>query len=172
MSNEIIVNYRGHEIRYNHNADEWMCSELDGGYITNPRLSKVKERIDKMYLDIRKKNAVPVVEVAKLSWFSRDEAIVEGMVVEYLGGSKIAVVSQRMGAKKASRAERQLKDVAPDTPEVREAISEYLKAHEETAKARRVEDEMFDKIPRLSIHAIQKLVDIHVNGDTEEEDKT
>ncbi|TGT90884.1 MULTISPECIES: hypothetical protein [unclassified Mesorhizobium] len=170
---EIETTYRGHLIRYGENSDTWYAHDL-GFEASNQSLAKLKTQIDKMYLDLRKKAAVKAFEI-RPGYMGQLPTCAEATVTEYLksfsekdyrtGGQtltrhKVAVVALRRDNDRASRAEKELSDLMPNTPEAQAAYDEALRLYEVTKAAQKAADEAFKAIPRLSIDDIRELVRI------------
>lgn len=167
MGDRIETEYRGHTIRYNDNSDEWSCSDL-GFRSSHQSLKKVKERIDKMYLDLRKAAALPCYEISTYG----DPSKTEAKITEYIGarferdyksnerklkGYKVAVVAKRRNNDKASRAEADLESLMPDTPEALAVFAEVEAAYEKVKAAKAVYDETVARLPRLTVDDIVEL---------------
>lgn len=56
----IKTEYRGYEIRFSEDADEWTCSDCNIGHQS---LQKVKAGIDKLHMKMRKESAVECYEI-------------------------------------------------------------------------------------------------------------
>jgi len=170
MAEKIKTEYRGHGIIYSENGDEWWCSDIN---YTNGSLQKIKARIDKMYLDLRKRSATPAFEISNYNGPVKTEAT----VVEYIGevwegggwntkkprqlvDHKIAVVAKRTGSEKASRREEKLSTLMATTPEAEAAFAEYVRLHAIAREAKKVADAAFDAIPRLTLDDVAELVRI------------
>ncbi|TIT80123.1 MAG: hypothetical protein E5W57_04120 [Mesorhizobium sp.] len=170
---EIETTYRGHLIRYGENSDEWYCSDLESGNNSHASLAKLKAKIDKMYLDLRKKAAVKAFEINP-GYMGRLPECIEATVTEYLKTfteknwkgvegptrHKVAAVALRRDNDRASRAEKELANLMPDTPEAHAAYAEALRLYEVTKAAQLAADEAFKAIPRLSLDDIRELVRI------------
>lgn len=166
----IKTEHRGHTIIYSENGDEWWCSDIN---YSNVSLQKVRARIDKMYLDLRKKSATPCFEISNYGKGDK----VESSVVEYLdeiweGGGwnlktprhlanhKVAVVAKRQGSEKSSRREAKLSELMPVTDEANAAFEEFRRLRDIAIDAQRVANAAFDAIPRLKIEDVAELVRI------------
>lgn len=167
------IKYRGHVITFGENSDEWSCLDLGPGF-ANASLRKVKASIDKMYLDQRKKAAVACFEL-RGGYSDRPPDAVEGSIIEYVGpvakmsyrssdpaseGHKVAVVAKRHGRERAARAEAEISDLMPDTPEAHAALAEAEAAHEKARIAFAIFREAFNRIPRISPEDIAELIRI------------
>lgn len=164
--------YRGHTIRWSDNSDEWTCYDLSDKVRSSPKLSRIKAAIDRLYLAERKANATPCYEL------SQHGKRIESTVVEYLGARtktswtgnttttthKVAVVAKREGSERPSRREAELTSLAPATPEVERAYSEYLALKAEAQAAADKADRAFKAIPRLSLDDIEALVRLEAEG--------
>lgn len=170
---EITTTYRGHEIRYGENSDEWYCSDLESGGQSHASLAKLKAKIDKMYLDLRKKAAVKAFEIN--TGYYEKPSLNETTVIEYvgqakvrdyskgghtLGPHKVACVATRRGNDRPSRAEMEMSGLMPDTPEAHAAFAEALRLAEIAEAARKVAVATQAAVPRLSLDDIADLVKI------------
>ncbi|MER9833401.1 hypothetical protein NKJ28_00290 [Mesorhizobium sp. M0145] len=169
---DIETTYRGHLIRYGENSDEWYCRDLEVGGGSHVSLAKLKAKIDKMYLDLRRKAAVKVFEVN--GGYSSKPSITEATIIEYVRPfaekdwkgvvgrtrHKVATVAQRNGSERASRAEKELSDLMPDTSEAQAAFAEALRLAEIAAEAQKAATEALNRIPRLTLDDIAELVRI------------
>lgn len=175
MSDQLIIHYRGYEIRWNDNLEEWSCDDLSGKLRSSDKPSKLKAAIDKMYLDRRKAAAVAVLEVT-YGGHSRGE-LIDAKVTEYLGSRrdsryvkgkseyydrhKVAVSALRGSNDKISRQEKELTDLAMDTPEVREAYARYSDLYNQAKELDRQANAAREAIPRLTIEDIKPLVELY-----------
>ena len=176
MSEELIIHYRGFEIKWNGNREEWYCYDIDGKDGSSPKPSKIKAAIDKMYLSRRKASSVAVLEIAYGGGFTRG-TLIDAMVTEYVGpiverdystpngrkivGHKVAVVAERKDNRKASRRELRLDTLASDTPEVRAAYDEYIRLFEESRRVAKLAEAAQKAIPRLRLEDINPLVELY-----------
>lgn len=141
---------------------------------------KVKASIDKMYVDLRKRNAVACFELSG-GYSDNTPGKTAGTVVEYLKPEhtrdcktsqikstdhKVAVVAKRSSNERAARAEKRLSGLMPDTPEALAAFEAAVEAHAKVKEAMAVYREAFARIPRLSLSDISELKRI---ADTEAE---
>ncbi len=160
------IEYRGHTVRYGENSDEWYCSDL--GY-SSEKLSSVKARIDKMYLDLRKKSAVSCFEISSY----RGAKKTPSSIVEYLKNNEgkknwnskpepivhtVAVVARRDGSDKASRREAKANELMPDTPEAHAAWAIFEEKSELLKHAERAANKAFDAIPRVTVDMMADLI--------------
>lgn len=163
--------YRGYEIEYSDNSEEWFCHDLTETYgVTYPKLSTVKAKIDQMLLTLRKKSAV---EAYGIFGGSSKPEMGACMVTEYLGSKKtskydrdpaapmVAVMSIRKGKEKPSRREVHLASIMPNTPEAHAAFEAAMDAYLEAQKASNRYREAFASIPRLQLDHIKTLVEIY-----------
>lgn len=178
----IKTEYRGHTIAYGGNSEEWHCLDVNFG---SPSLSKVKARIDKMYLDMRKQSAVDVFEMSKggvnsmpvltpslivdfvgtkleKSFYSRDAEPVEKHIV--------AVAAQRAHSTKVARREANINELMPSTPAAERAWGEYLIACEGLRAAHAIAERAYRAIPRVSLEdvaALKAIKDSQKDADNE-----
>lgn len=173
----ISTTYRGYEITYNENTEQWNCYDLESSYSgkdsSSPKLSTIRAKIDKMVTDMRKAAAVEAFEINTnhTSKPSKRNCI----VTEYLGNvkgryswepeitPKVASVSLRNGKSKPTRSEIAITMIMPNTREALEAYEDAAAAYREIEKARAVYAERLAAIPRLSLDDIKALVEIHEN---------
>ncbi|UUV43231.1 hypothetical protein RCCWILLIS_59 [Rhodobacter phage RcCWillis] len=155
----IETEYRGHRIIYSENGENWYSPDIEKS--DAPTLSKVKAKIDKMYLDMRKRSAFTGFEIGDY----RGPSLTETTIVEYvkekverpfLSSSKeptvthiVAAVAQRSGREKAARRQCDLSTIAPDTPETHAAF--------EIAKARWADVQAAEKAYKAAIQAIPRV---------------
>lgn len=178
----IETEHRGHRIIYGMNSEDWSCHDVN---YASPSLSKVKQRIDKMYLDQRKRSAVEAFEIERAGTFGEAPTKVATMITEYVGpkmekdfrgvkreliqvGHLVASVAKRGGDSKAVRRDRLLDQIMPDTPEAHAAHEEYLRAVSIVRDAKKEADKAFAAIPRVTIDMIADLVRIKESGDASE----
>jgi hypothetical protein len=165
--------YRGHTITYGENSDEWYCGDLEAGGASHVSLAKLKAKIDKMYLDLRRKAAVKAFEIG--SGYYEKPSLNATTVIEYvgqaktrnyngggftLGAHKVACIAPRRGNDRASRAEKELDGIMPDTPEAHAAFAEALRLAEIASAAKKAADAALKAVPRLSLDDIAELVRI------------
>lgn len=165
----IETEYRGYNIRFSENEDEWRCYDAGDG-IKHPKLSGVKAKIDSLLLAERKIGATMCFEIDK---YRGCVSLTESTVIEYLGpklerrnnipfiaAQKVAVVSRRRGNTKSARREDTLDGLAPDSDETRAAWAEAQRLHVILAAAQKTYDAAVKAIPRLTLADIQPLVKI------------
>lgn len=174
---EVKTEYRGHVIRWSDNEDAWTCYDLSDKVRSSPKLSILKGHIDRLYLAERKRSATPCWELSSYS-----NGRTEGSVVEYLKAKEerswssqkvgrvqhiVAVVAQRSGSERPSRAEKDLDNLAPMTPEFDAAWAEFQRLHQLAKEAEKRARDAFTALPRLQLADVQKLVDLaqHTEGD-------
>lgn len=135
----LATEYRGYTIRFGENDEKWSCWDIE---FSHEKLSKVKERIDRMHLQLRKASSVDcLVMDGGDDW--HPAKFHEGKIVDYVGvvrsqrpgtfervytgpvvDHKVAVVSAKTGDK-ASRRTQVLSDAyAPEAIEMMPAILE------------------------------------------------
>jgi hypothetical protein len=85
--------YRGYEIRFSENSDEWGCYAIG---FHHEKLSKVKAKIDAMHLKLRKGAAVDcfVLECAR---YMGGYSLKEAKVIDYLGPIREKKSFERVG---------------------------------------------------------------------------
>lgn len=66
--------YKGFKVRYSENEDEWNAYELN---VSDPRLGKLKAKIDKILREARKSAAIPAVLISGIHHEPRDVNVVE-----------------------------------------------------------------------------------------------
>lgn len=174
---EVKTEYRGHTIRWSDNEDAWTCYDLSDKVRSSPKLSILKGHIDRLYLAERKKASTPCWELS-----SHSSTRIEGSVVEYLKAKEerswssqkvervrhiVAVVAQRSGSERPSRAEKDLDNLAPMTPEFDAAWAEFCALNTLAKAAEKRARDAFAALPRLQLDDVQKLVDLaqHTEGD-------
>lgn len=176
MSDPIKTEYRGHAIFYGENSDEWHCNDVGRSGASSSSLAKVKQAIDKMYLDLRKKAATPCFEIGIYNRGQRTESVCieyiepvwEGggwntAVPRHVANHKVAVVAKRDGSTKPSRRETKLSELMPDTPEAEAAWQEFKRLCAIAEAANKAANAAFDAIPRLTVDDIAALVEIKNN---------
>lgn len=178
----IETEHRGHRIVYGMNSEDWFCHDVG---FSSPSLSKVKQRIDKMYVDQRKRSAVEAFEIEMAGSFGEAPTKVPASITEYVGpkmekdfrgvkreliqvGHLVASVAKRGSDSKAARRDRLLDQMMPDTPEAHAAHEEYLRAVLIVQQAKKAAHEAFKAIPRMTIDMIADLVRIKESGDASE----
>jgi len=161
--------YRGYEIRYSENQDEWVCYDCG---VTEPTLSKAKAKIDALHLKMRKAAATPCYEI-------REDGFTVGLedatVIQYRGenweepwmsskkarfrGHRVASMCQRGVSSRKSRRDCYLHTLVPQTEEARAAAAEAARLGEIAKAADKAYREAIDAIPRLDIEDIEGLVE-------------
>lgn len=180
----ITTEYRGYEIKWSDNADEWVCYDAGEG-VSGSSLLKVKEAIDRINLKARKDAAVPCIE---LHSSSRGIGKTESMIVQYIGpkidrvgsyfegytqaitGHKVATVGKRRGNKKATRSVNELHKLMPDTPEAHAALAIADQLRKVAIEADAMADAAFKLIPRMQLSDVQRLVEITQTENGENDD--
>ena len=164
----IETEYRGHRIIYSENQDNWYASDIQNS--DAPTLSKVKAKIDKMYLDMRKRSAFNGFEISghgepTLTPTTIVEYVKEKVERSWSDPSKItsrshivAAVAQRGGREKAARRQCNLDEIAPDTPETMVAFENAKALWVEMRRAEKAYRDAVAAIPRVSFHDITDLV--------------
>lgn len=166
----LATEYRGYKIRFGENDETWWCPDIE---FSHEKLSKVKERIDRLHLQLRKASSVNCL-VMEGAYNDTGTAFYEGKVVDYIGvvrahrlGSferiptgpvvdhTVAVVSAK-GGDKASRRSQKLSDAyAPEAADMLPAILE------QQAIIKRARDEIKrirDAMPRIQFDQLADLV--------------
>lgn len=180
----IEVIHRGYVIRYNENADEWSCS--DAGYYSSPKLSNVKQRIDKILLDVRKKAALDVFSIGGSADIRAGKNAVR--IIEYLGREKVSSLRANYGSggkvdgehkvaafgkdgwsEKKARREYTINNLMPDTSEAHAAFARYEEACAREREAKQATKVAFEAIPRVTIDMISELVRIADAPETEKD---
>jgi hypothetical protein len=167
----ITTEYRGHKIMWSDNTDEWTCYDLSDKVRSSPKLSVIKDAIDRLYLAERKAAGTPCWELSQHS-----NARYPAQIIEYLGAKtesswtrgkpdtvkhKIAVVATRNGNERPSRREAYITELAPLGPETDAAWQVYAGAVAERKAAEKRERDAYAAIPRIDLEAISKLVELH-----------
>jgi hypothetical protein len=170
----IITEYRGHQIEYSHNADEWNC--FDVGY-SSSKLSNVRSRIDKFYLDIRKNSAISCFELEH-----NGHGKTPAMIIDFIKQKQdrswdgklkeidhiVSVVAKRAGKQKQSRREAKITELMQDTPEAEAAYQVYVEKYHLYLKAQREYHAAKQAIPRVKPEQIETLIKIKLNEDSNE----
>jgi hypothetical protein len=175
--NSIEIEYRGHVIRYSENADEWTCYDLNS--YSSPKLSNVKQRIDKMYLDQRRKSALPCYILEGGYDIHGPLRKIEASIIEYVGPEhrrdhsrgmtadvvdhKVATTAVRHGNERASRTVSELSGLMADTPEALAAFDQAVALYKKARAAWDAYREAVKQIPRVSLDDIPDLVRIASN---------
>lgn len=174
MTKELVINYRGHEIKWSENMEEWTCYDLSGKVKSAEKPSKIKAAIDKMYLDRRKASAIPVLEITYGGGGTRSE-LIDAKVTEYVKCIKssswsskpppdrhvVAVSALRSGNDRPTRLEKEITELAIDTPEVRDAYAAYLDAYTTSQQWLKKANELREAIPRLTLDDIKPMVELY-----------
>lgn len=175
--------YRGYEITYNENTEEWACYDLNSSYATgsSPKLAAIKARVDKMIVGMRKAAAVEAFEINTNA--SSKPSKNNCMVIEYVGTdrngytrdapieAKVATMAIRRDNDKPTRKETFLNGIMPNTREALEAYEDAMSAYLEVQKARATYQERLDAIPRLSLDDIKGLVEVYENQQSKPEEQ-
>jgi len=160
--------YRGHNITYSENSDEWNCYDI--GY-SNISMQKVKAKIDAFYLKLRKASAVQCYEISGHGRIQKTESTIIEFVktVEQKAWStgkvtrtdhKVAVVARRDGNERASRRETDIQMLMPETEEAHAAFAEAERLYERVVKAQKEFDTAYAAIPRVTLADIEALRNI------------
>lgn len=162
--------YRGYKISFSENAENWSCFDIE---YSHEKLSKVKERIDRLHLQLRKASSVDCL-VMENSHHDTGTAFHEGKIVDYLGvvrsqrpgtfervntgpvvDHKVAVVSARRGDKASRRTQNLSEAFAPEAAEMLPAILEQQaiikRARDEIQRIRKA-------MPRIQFDQLADLV--------------
>lgn len=166
---DLRTEYRGYEIRYNDNSDEWTCSDI-GRKNSAPTLSKMKANIDDYLRSIRKEASVICYELSRHGGLKLTEATVTeyigpkidgsswGGTPRHVAGHKVAVAAKWSGNDKVSRREQSLSDCVPMTPEAAEAITEARRLEAIAKAATAAYEQAVAAIPRLTLEDVSGLV--------------
>lgn len=82
--------YRGYDISYSENQDEWNCYDIG---FSHEKLSRVKAKIDDMHRKLRKANAFHCLDISS----HREASVTEATIVEYLGPIRKSKSFERVG---------------------------------------------------------------------------
>jgi hypothetical protein len=82
--------YRGYTIRFGENDEKWSCWDIE---FSHEKLSKVKERIDRLHLQLRKASSVDCLVMGGGYRDGEVPKFYEGKIVDYSG----VIRSQRPG---------------------------------------------------------------------------
>lgn len=167
------VEYRGYTIRFSENEEKWRCWDIEFGH---EKLSKVKERIDKMHLQLRKASSVDclVLEGVGSHDIRNVATFHEGKIVEYLRPERavrpgtfervgtgeiidhhVAVVSAKRGDKASRRTQMLSNAYALEAADMLPAI------HTQQKIIREAEDEIKRiraSMPRIQFEQLADLV--------------
>lgn len=173
---EIKTIYRGYEIIFRDNSEEWCCTELVGSYgngSSYPKLSTVKAKIDNMIASLRKKSTVSVYDIqAGDGYGNKRISISPAIITEYIGqksssrhdksaAHRVATMAVRGGKSKPSRTEGLMTHFMLDTPENHAAVDLARAAHVEVVEAIKRLKDAVEAIPRVTLDDIRPLVDIY-----------
>lgn len=186
---DVKFTYRGYEIHFSMNSEEWYCNEIEmlskthrdgtvsSSYLSSPKLPEVKAGIDKFLTEMRKAAGVEAFIISGAT--SKPEKR-NCMVVEYHGTKrnyadkkpehKASTMAIRHGNGKPSRVEGSLRDMMPNTPEALAAFEEAVEAHKALEAARLHYVGVFARIPRLQPEDIPGLVKVYKIQNPEEVD--
>jgi len=167
---DLATEYRGYTIRFGENDEKWWCSDIE---FSHENLSKVRERIDRLHLQLRKASSVDCL-VMEGSHSDAGTAFHEGKIVDYIGAvrsqrhgtfereytgpvvdHKVAVVSAKRGDKAIRRTQNLSDAYAPESADMMPAILE------QEGIMRRARDEIKrikDAMPRVQFDQIGDLV--------------
>ncbi len=171
---DISTECRGYKISFGDNSEEWSCSELTlYGFA---KLSTLKARIDKLFLDERKKSAVQCFEISGY----HGAEITPATIVEFIatsggqkrsyGGAepikhKVAVVAQRKNSERAARRETELSSLMPDTPQAHEAWAVFVEKDRIAREAKKAADAAYEHLPRVTVEMVAELKRIKESGE-------
>lgn len=181
----LTTQYRGYDVTFSENGETWWCRDID---FSHEKLSKVKERIDKLHLQLRKASSVDCLVLTGGSGYVRDEDVFhEGKIVEYLKPERairpgtfervgtgeiidhnIAVVSAKRGEKASRRTQMLSSAYALEAANMLPAIHAQQKIiREAQAEIKRIRDAM----PRIKFEQLADLVRASEHVFTEGEQK-
>ena len=162
--------YRGYDIIFSENMEKWSCYAVD---FSHEKLSKVKERIDKLHLQLRKSSSVDCL-VMEGGYGEVAAKFYEGKIVDYLGvvraqkpgtfervhtgpvvDHSVAVVSAK-GGDRASRRSQKLSDAF--APEAADMLPAILEQHDIIDRAQKEISRIKAAMPRVQFADIESLV--------------
>jgi hypothetical protein len=166
----LSTEYRGYTIRFGENDEKWWCSDIE---FSHERLSKVRERIDRLHLQLRKASSVDCL-IMDLEYADAGSKFHEGKIVDYLGvirsprpgafervytgpvvDHKVAVVSARRGEKASRRSQNLSSAYAPEAADMMPLIC----AQQEIIKRARAEiKRIVSAMPRVQFDQLADLV--------------
>ncbi|UUV43026.1 hypothetical protein RCAQUAPHINA_56 [Rhodobacter phage RcAquaphina] len=166
----IETEYRGHRIIYSENGEDWYCPDIEKS--NAPTLSKVKAKIDRMYLDMRKRAAFSGFEIGSYQGPKFTPTVIVDYIEEKVERSwndpkvirsrkhVVAAVAQRGYKEKAARRHCDLQEIAPDTPETHAAFQVAEARWADLEQARKAYENAVAAIPRVTIEDIADLVKV------------
>lgn len=161
--------YRGYEIRYAENADEWNCFAIG---FSHEKLSKVKAKIDALHLKLRKSAAVDCF-VLEGGGYQGESSMTEARVIDYIApvrekkswervgrgpviDHEVAVVAKFSGSDKPIRRVMKLSSLHNE-----EALSHVAGINEierQIASLQKLRGKLEEDLPRLPFERLSDLV--------------
>ena len=162
--------YRGYEIRFSENMETWECYAIE---FSHEKLSKVKERIDRLHLQLRKSSSVDCL-VMEGGYDRQPAKFHDGKIVDYIGvvratrpnsfervatghviDHSVAVVSGKSGEKASRRKQRLSEAFAPEAADMLPAI---IKQQEIIRQAESEIKRIKAAMPRIQFSDLDALV--------------
>lgn len=171
MSNRPETIYREHLIYWSDNEEVWRCSDINFNHI---KLAKVKEKIDALYLAMRKAAAVNCFYLDGYD----EPRLKEATVIDYRGpihGTKsvnfhsvktdeivdhsMVVMTQAVfSSEKKSRQTKHLSNLVPNTPEAMAKFDEARAIYHQIVTLKNYLSLAVRAIPRLTLDDVAGLV--------------
>lgn len=164
MTDKIAIEYRGREITWSENEDEWRCWAIE---YSSPKLSSVKRKIDT--IDARKRKvSCAVVVLSDWNWTSRKSkpgsitSLVKGRDGSPSGDAFVVFEEEEVcrGEKRTVKVRRKIgaanlgDPAAPDFEEKLAAFEAAVAAEAAATAARRF---AFEAIPRLTLEKLKTM---------------
>lgn len=173
MSNTPKIEYRGYDIWFNENMDEWSVHGLN---YSNKSLKLCRDHIDRLYLKMRKENSVQVYAlcVPHSSKSSEEVYFETGTMIDYIRevtererfsndkgpvvDHRVAVVSQRRDSTKPARREEKMSHLVKPGHEAEAALVRIKAARAAVLQAQAAFDAEVESLPRFTLDDIAMLV--------------
>lgn len=167
----MATEYRGYTIRFGENDEKWSCYDIE---YSHEKLSNVKERIDRLHLQLRKASSVDCLVMSDIFSDYQNATMLDGKIVDYIGvirsqrpgtferehtgpvvDHKVAVVSAR-GGDKPSRRTQNLSDAF--SPEAADMLPLILRQQAIIREARAEISRIRAALPRIQFDQLADLV--------------
>lgn len=159
----IETEHRGHTIHWSDNEDMWRCSDLD---LSNTSLSRLKDAINKRYLQLRKASSVKAYMLQsgtdQKGYRLHPVTITEVLAVRR--GEKLPrVATMSLGGKyghgdRQQRSTCELKDIIRAHTELDDMLAALNKAHAASVAADRRVKELKEAFERITLDDMPDLV--------------
>lgn len=161
----IETEHMGFKISFKEIDEVWTCNDLD---LKNASLTRLRGMIQKHTLDLRRKEAVPVIVINSGSSVTRGLAMDARPISHKRPGTKgdySYAVSAEFSGGRTSKQWFHLSFLAAETPDVERAIKQAEAATEARKVAFDTERAAWNNIPRIDPEVLSALVSVAVASD-------